>query len=69
MNSLYGWCYRVARECRLTQRAGSSTLLTVFGRMIVPENFLIEDGSKLLSQVTWMAYLARRSAEAVRAER
>ncbi len=44
-------------------------LLTVFGRMIIPENFLIEDGAKLLGQVTWMAYLARRSADAVRTVR
>lgn len=41
----------------------------IFGRMIIPENFLIEDGAKLLSQVTWMGYLARRSADAVTADR
>lgn len=44
-------------------------LLTIFGRMIIPENYLLEDGAKLLSQVTWMGYLARRSADAVGADR
>ncbi len=44
-------------------------LLTIFGRMIIPENLLLEDGAKLLSQVSWIGYLARRSAEAVGAKR
>lgn len=40
-------------------------LLTVFGRIIVPENQLVEKGAKLLSMVSWMAFLARTAADAV----
>lgn len=42
-------------------------MLRIFGRMILPSNELLEDGAKLLAQVSWMAYLVRRSADAVQA--
>ena len=42
-------------------------LLTVFGRIIVPENQLVEKGAKLLSMVSWMAFLARNASDAVQA--
>ncbi len=41
-------------------------LYRIFGRMILPENYLIEDGAKFLSIVTWMGYIARRASDAVR---
>jgi len=40
-------------------------LLTVFGRIILPENQLVEKGAKLLAMVSWMAFLARTAADAV----
>jgi hypothetical protein len=42
-------------------------LFRLTGRMILPENYLLEDGAKFLSQITWMGYLLRRAADAVRA--
>jgi hypothetical protein len=42
-------------------------LFRLTGRMILPENYLLEDGAKFLSQMTWMGYLLRRAADAVRA--
>ena len=38
----------------------------VFHRVIIPPNHLAEEGLKLLAMVTWMGYLARRAADAVR---
>lgn len=40
-------------------------LLTVFGRPIMPHNELVEKAAKLLSMVSWMAFLARTAADAV----
>ncbi len=41
-------------------------LLRIFGRMILPDSELLEDGAKLLSEVSWMGYLVSRAAGAVR---
>jgi len=40
----------------------------LFGRMVVPESHLVEDGAKLLAQATWLGYLARRASDALRGE-
>ncbi len=42
-------------------------LFRLTGRMILPENYLLEDGPKLLAIVSWMGYLLRRASDAVRA--
>jgi hypothetical protein len=41
-------------------------LYRVFDRTIIPANHLAEEGLKLLAMVSWMGYLARRAADAVR---
>jgi hypothetical protein len=38
----------------------------LFGRTIIPECFLLEDGAKLFAQVSWLGYIVRRAAEGVR---
>jgi len=40
-------------------------LLRIFHHMVLPDNELLEDGSKILAAVTWMGYLARRASDAV----
>jgi hypothetical protein len=40
-------------------------LQVIFGRVIIRENYLLEDGAKLFGQLTWMAYLLRRSSDAL----
>jgi hypothetical protein len=38
---------------------------TIVGRPIVPQSYLVEDGTKLLAQVGWAGYVGRRSWEAL----
>ncbi|MFB3880654.1 MAG: hypothetical protein ACE149_05290 [Armatimonadota bacterium] len=42
-------------------------LLTIFGRVIIPESQLIEKGAKLLAMVSWTAFLLVTAADSLRA--
>jgi hypothetical protein len=41
-------------------------LYRIFGRIIISENFLLEDGGKLFAIAGWMGYLLRTAARALR---
>jgi hypothetical protein len=45
------------------------TFFVAFGRVVGPESQLIQDGAKLLAQVTWMGYLLGRASDALRGKR
>jgi len=38
----------------------------IVGHPVVPQSYLVEDGTKLLAQVSWAGYVGRRSLEALR---